>query len=123
MICIAYFCQLSDLPHNFVPISISFDTPCWYDGETYAKLIPDSRIVSEYKSTFDKNKFIKAYIQQLNNIGILTVMRDLIDILPISHDGLSHTICLVCNNNAFEGLQMAIVAKWLGRNNFGGMVK
>lgn len=124
MIYTSYFAKLKSLPHNIIPISICAKAPSWYEGLQYKKLAPKYDFFMKWKENHDNDYYIKCFNEQvLNELNVLTVIKDLIDLIPqdlISEHGLNKTICLVCYEKPSDFCHRHLVADWLNKNGFKG---
>lgn len=124
MIYTSYFAKLKSLPHNIIPISICAKVPSWYEGLQYKKLAPKYDFFMKWKENHDNDYYIKCFNEQvLNELNVLTVIKDLIDLIPqdlISEHGLNKTICLVCYEKPSDFCHRHLVADWLNKNGFKG---
>lgn len=119
MIYTSYFAQLKNLPSDIIPISICGKAPDWYTGLQYKKLAPKYDFFQEWKKSHDNDYYIKCYKEQvLNKLNILTVMRNLIDLLPSDGSVARHTIALICYEKPNEFCHRHLVANWLNENGF-----
>lgn len=122
MIYTSYFAKLKALPNNIIPISICAKVPSWYEGLQYKKLAPKYDFFMKWKENHDNDYYIKCFNEQvLNELNVLTVIRDLIDLIPkdsISEHGLNKTICLVCYEKPEDFCHRHLVADWLNQNGF-----
>ena len=113
MIYTSYFAKLKSLPEDVLPISICGKAPEWYKGLQYKKLAPKYGFFMEWKQNQDNNYYIKCFNEQvLNNLDLLTVLRDLIDMKDINYNH----ICLICYEKPTDFCHRHLVAEWL-RNN------
>ena len=122
MIYTSYFAKLKALPNNIIPISICAKVPSWYEGLQYKKLAPKYDFFMKWKENHDNDYYIKCFNEQvLNELNVLTVIKDLIDLIPqdlISEQGLNKTICLVCYEKPSDFCHRHLVAEWLNKNGF-----
>ena len=122
MIYTSYFAKLKSLPNNIIPISICAKVPSWYEGLQYKKLAPKYDFFMKWKENHDNDYYIKCFNEQvLNELNVLTVIKDLIDLIPqdlISEHGLNKTICLVCYEKPSDFCHRHLVAEWLNKNGF-----
>lgn len=119
MIYTSYFAQLKNLPSNIIPISICGKAPNWYTGLQYKKLAPKYDFFQEWKKNHDNDYYIKCYKEQvLDKLDILTVIRDLVDLLPADGSTARHTIALICYEKPEEFCHRHLVADWLNENGF-----
>ena len=122
MIYTSYFAKLKSLPNNIIPISICAKVPSWYEGLQYKKLAPKYDFFMKWKENHDNDYYIKCFNEQvLNELNVLTVIKDLIDLIPqdlISEQGLNKTICLVCYEKPSDFCHRHLVAEWLNKNGF-----
>ena len=122
MIYTSYFAKLKNLPNNIIPISICAKVPSWYEGLQYKKLAPKYDFFMKWKENHDNDYYIKCFNEQvLNELNVLTVIKDLIDLIPqdlISEQGLNKTICLVCYEKPSDFCHRHLVADWLNKNGF-----
>lgn len=122
MIYTSYFAKLKSLPNNIIPISICAKVPSWYEGLQYKKLAPKYDFFMKWKENHDNDYYIKCFNEQvLNKLNVLTVIKDLIDLIPqdlISEHGLNKTICLVCYEKPSDFCHRHLVADWLNKNGF-----
>ena len=122
MIYTSYFAKLKSLPDNIIPISICAKVPSWYEGLQYKKLAPKYDFFMKWKENHDNDYYIKCFNEQvLNELNVLTVIKDLIDLIPqdlISEHGLNKTICLVCYEKPSDFCHRHLVADWLNKNGF-----
>lgn len=122
MIYTSYFSKIKSLPEYIIPISICAKAPSWYKGLQYKKLAPKYDFFMKWKENHDNNYYIKCFNEQvLNELNVLTVIRDLIDLIPkdsISEHGLNKTICLVCYEKPEDFCHRHLVADWLNQNGF-----
>lgn len=122
MIYTSYFAKLKALPNNIIPISICAKVPSWYEGLQYKKLAPKYDFFMKWKENHDNDYYIKCFNEQvLNKLNVLTVIKDLIDLIPqdlISEHGLNKTICLVCYEKPSDFCHRHLVADWLNKNGF-----
>lgn len=116
MIYTTYFANLKKLPENVIPISICGKAPEWYNGLQYKKLAPKYDFFMKWKADHDNDHYIKCFNEQvLNKINILTVARDLLDLVT---DEKNFQIALVCYEKPTDFCHRHLVAKWLNDNGF-----
>lgn len=117
MIYTSYFANIRNLPKNIVPISICGKAPKWYKGLQYKKLAPKYVFFMEWKKSHDNDYYIKCFDEQvLSNLDVLTVIRNLIDLIPA--DSQAKQICLICYEKPGDFCHRHLVAKWLNDNGF-----
>ena len=116
MIYTSYFGKLKSLPENIIPISICGKAPDWYDGLQYKKLAPKYDFFMKWKESHDNDYYIKCFNEQvLNKLNILTVIRDLLDLVE---DVVDKKICLICYEKPGDFCHRHLVADWLNKNGF-----
>lgn len=119
MIYTSYFAQLKNLPSNIIPVSICGKAPDWYKGLQYKKLAPKYDFFQEWKKNHDNDYYIKCYKEQvLDKLDILTVIRDLVALLPADGSAMRHAIALICYEKPEEFCHRHLVADWLNENGF-----
>lgn len=120
MIYTSYFARLNDLPSNVVPISICGKAPDWYTGLQYKKLAPKRDFFIKWKENHDNDYYVKCFNEQvLNKTDILTVIKDLVDLLHSTGNLINEkTICLVCYEKPSDFCHRHLVADWLNENGF-----
>lgn len=119
MIYTSYFAQLKNLPDNIVPVSICGKAPNWYTGLQYKKLAPKYDFFQEWKKNHDNDYYVKCYKEQiLDKLDILTVMRNLIDLLLSDGSASGCTIALICYEKPNDFCHRHLVADWFNENRF-----
>ena len=122
MIYTSYFAKIKSLPEYIIPVSICAKVPTWYEGLQYKKLAPKYDFFMKWKENHDNDYYIKCFNEQfLNELNVVTVIKDLIDLIPqdlISEHGLNKTICLVCYEKPSDFCHRQLVADWLNKNGF-----
>ena len=114
MIYTSYFAKLKSLPDNIIPISICGKAPDWYKGLQYKKLAPKYGFFMEWKKNHDNNYYIKCFSEQvLDKLNVLTVMRDLIDLVNSTEDHIGKEIALICSERLSDFCHSQLVAVWL----------
>lgn len=80
MIYTSNFSIIKKLSDNLtIPVSISRNSPDWYDGLEYKKLSPSSDLLYEWKKNKDIIKYIKRYKSEvLDKLSINEVISDLL---------------------------------------------
>ena len=117
MIYTSYFAKLKSLPENIIPISICGKAPDWYKGLQYKKLAPKYGFFMEWKKNHDNNYYIKCFSEQvLDKLNVLTVMRDLIDLVNSTEDHIGKEIALICYEKPSDFCHRHLVAEWLNSN-------
>ena len=117
MIYISYFAKLKSLPENIIPISICGKAPDWYKGLQYKKLAPKYGFFMEWKKNHDNDYYIKCFSEQvLDKLNVLTVMRDLIDLVNSTEDHIGKEIALICYEKPSDFCHRHLVSKWLNSN-------
>ena len=117
MIYTSYFAKLKSLPENIIPISICGKAPDWYKGLQYKKLAPKYGFFMEWKKNHDNDYYIKCFSEQvLDKLNILTVMRDLIDLVNSTEDHIGKEIALICYEKPSDFCHRHLVAEWLNSN-------
>lgn len=117
MIYTSYFAKLKSLPNNIIPISICGKAPDWYKGLQYKKLAPKYDFFMEWKKTHDNDYYIKCFNEQvLDKLNVLTVMRDLIDLVNSSENHIEKEIALICYEKPSDFCHRHLVADWLRKN-------
>ena len=117
MIYTSYFAKLKSLPENIIPISICGKAPDWYKGLQYKKLAPKYGFFMEWKKNHDNNYYIKCFSEQvLDKLNVLTVMRDLIDLVNSTEDHIGKEIALICYEKPSDFCHRHLVSKWLNSN-------
>ncbi len=119
MIYTSYFAQLKNLPSNIISISICGKPPKWYKGLQYKKLAPKYDFFQEWKRNHDNDYYIKCFQEQiLDKIDILTVMRNLFDLLPNDGSAVGCRIALICYEKPSDFCHRHLVADWFNKNGF-----
>ena len=117
MIYTSYFAKLKSLPENIIPISICGKAPDWYKGLQYKKLAPKYGFFMEWKKNHDNDYYIKCFSEQvLDKLNVLTVMRDLIDLVNSTEDHIGKEIALICYEKPSDFCHRHLVAEWLNSN-------
>ena len=117
MIYTSYFAKLKDLPEHIIPISICGKAPNWYKGLQYKKLAPKYDFFMEWKKNHDNDYYIKCFIEQvLDNLNVLTVLRDLIDLANSKDSLIGKEFCLICYEKPDDFCHRHLVANWLNKN-------
>lgn len=117
MIYTSYFAKLKSLPEHIIPISICGEAPDWYEGLQYKKLAPKRDFFMKWKENHDNDYYIKCFNNQvLGKTNILTVLRDLIDLINSVSDLTGTEICLICYEKPSDFCHRHLVAEWLNRN-------
>ena len=117
MIYTSYFAKLKSLPENIIPISICGKAPDWYKGLQYKKLAPKYGFFMEWKKNHDNDYYIKCFSEQvLDKLNVLTVMRDLIDLVNSTEDHIGKEIVLICYEKPSDFCHRHLVSKWLNSN-------
>ena len=117
MIYTSYFAKLKSLPENIIPISICGKAPDWYKGLQYKKLAPKYGFFMEWKKNHDNNYYIKCFSEQvLDKLNVLTVTRDLIDLVNSTEDHIGKEIALICYEKPSDFCHRHLVAEWLNSN-------
>lgn len=117
MIYTSYFTKLKSLPENIIPISICGKAPDWYKGLQYKKLAPKYDFFMEWKKTHDNDYYIKCFNEQvLDKLNVLTVMRDLIDLVNSTENHIGKEIALICYEKPSDFCHRHLVADWLRKN-------
>ena len=117
MIYTSYFAKLKSLPENIIPISICDKAPDWYKGLQYKKLAPKYGFFMEWKKNHDNNYYIKCFSEQvLDKLNVLTVMRDLIDLVNSTEDHIGKEIALICYEKPSDFCHRHLVDEWLNSN-------
>lgn len=117
MIYTSYFAKLKFLPNNIIPISICGKAPDWYKGLQYKKLAPKYDFFIEWKKTHDNDYYIKCFNEQvLDKLNVLTVMRDLIDLVNSTENHIGKEIALICYEKPSDFCHRHLVADWLRKN-------
>ena len=117
MIYTSYFAKLKSLPDNIIPISICGKTPDWYKGLQYKKLAPKYDFFMKWKENRDNDYYVKCFNEQvLSKINLLTVLRDLIDLVNSVGGLVGKNICLICYEKPSEFCHRHLVADWLNKN-------
>lgn len=117
MIYTSYFAKLKSLPNNIIPISICGKAPDWYKGLQYKKLAPKYDFFMEWKKTHDNDYYIKCFNEQvLDKLNVLTVMRDLIDLVNSTENHIGKEIALICYEKPSDFCHRHLVADWLRKN-------
>ena len=112
MIYTSYFAKLKSLPENIIPISICGKAPDWYKGLQYKKLAPKYGFFMEWKKNHDNNYYIKCFSEQvLDKLNVLTVMRDLIDLVNSTEDHIGKEIALICYGKPSDFCHRHLVAE------------
>ena len=114
MIYTSYFAKLKALPKDVIPISICGKAPTWYTGLQYKKLAPKYDFFMKWKENHDNEFYIKCFNEQvLGELNILTVLRNLIDMM---NETKCKHIVLVCYEKPADFCHRHLVSEWL-RNN------
>lgn len=117
MIYTSYFAKLKSLPENIIPISICGKAPDWYKGLQYKKFAPKYGFFMEWKKNHDNDYYIKCFNEQvLDKLNVLTVMRDLIDLVNSTEDHIGKEIVLICYEKPSDFCHRHLVAEWLNSN-------
>ena len=117
MIYTSYFAKLKSLPENIIPISICGKAPDWYKGLQYKKLAPKYGFFMEWKKNHYNDYYIKCFSEQvLDKLNVLTVMRDLIDLVNSTEDHIGKEIALICYEKPSDFCHRHLVAEWLNSN-------
>lgn len=117
MIYTSYFAKLKSLPENIIPISICGKAPDWYKGLQYKKLAPKYGFFMEWKKNHDNDYYIKCFSEQvLDKLNVLTVMRDLIDLVNSTENHIGKEIALICYEKPSDFCHRHLVADWLRKN-------
>ena len=106
MIYTTYFAKLKKLPSNIIPIAISASTPEGYIGLTYKALAPTWDILSNYKSNYDEQEYIRRYTEEI--LGKLNVHDEYTKLTQ----GHKLDVALVCYEKSGSFCHRNIVAKW-----------
>ena len=118
MIYTSYFAKLKSLPDNIVPISICAKAPDWYKGLQYKKLAPKYDFFMKWKENHDNDYYIKCFNEQvLDKTNILTVLKDLTDLINSVDDHIGKEICLICYEKPSDFCHRHLVADWLNKND------
>lgn len=117
MIYTSYFAKLKFLPENIIPISICGKAPDWYKGLQYKKLAPKYNFFMEWKKNHDNDYYIKCFNEQvLDNLNVLTVLRDLIDLANSKDSLIGKEFCLVCYEKPDDFCHRHLVSDWFNKN-------
>ena len=117
MIYTSYFAKLKSLPENIIPVSICMKAPEWYNGLQYKQLAPKYDFFMKWKENQDNSYYIKCFNEQvLGKTNILTVIRDLLDL--VDTDLVDKNICLICYEKPSDFCHRHLVADWLSKNGF-----
>ena len=103
-----YFDNLNNIDPDITPISISGNTPIWFNGNIQKKLVPNVSMMSNGKL---KEECKEDYIEQLNSIKVSSLIKSLNKITK------SNDIVLVSDELPDVFSHRKVLLEWLKRNN------
>ena len=73
----------------------------------------------KWKENHDNDYYIKCFNEQvLDKTNILTVLKDLTDLINSVDDDIGKEICLICYEKPSDFCHRHLVADWLNKNGF-----
>ena len=109
----SYFANLRNLPSDVYPISIARKTPKWFTGLSIKVLAPSFRLLNQYHSDGDTDRYTKDY-----NDEVLTFLYapKLVQFLNVRSGGKD--VVLLCYEAPDKFCHRHLVSDWLNRNGF-----
>lgn len=109
----SYFANIRNIPNNILPCAIIYKLPKGFNGLHYPKLGPSYSIFSEYKATYDTNRYTQRYINEiLYYLNPQEVVNDLYLL------GNGNDIVMLCYERPNLFCHRHIVSNWLNNNGF-----